>query len=256
MAKIKAVMRMKLIAIRVQKELPSDFFDTALAIPDIVPAKPTSKGISIPMPGLILTEAEISSLREQGIVFTLTSNGLRTTEFKVKARTARIRKQLPKKKERTGKYTKSGKYRRKLKQTPRISSEERAKGAPGESHIPDGRNPNFDTKVNPVLAAISQRCSVQLGSAGSSTAAGTPGTSGEMDGGDRESADEDRKRGVVEDEDVEEGDSEENSEGDEDIESDEDDEISGTDDEGENDFDSDLADEVDHARYFANPGGI
>jgi general transcription factor 3C polypeptide 5 (transcription factor C subunit 1) len=67
MAKIKAVMRMKLIAIRVQKQLPLDFFEGALATPDIVLAKPTSKGIVIPMPGIILTEAKIASLRKQGV---------------------------------------------------------------------------------------------------------------------------------------------------------------------------------------------
>jgi general transcription factor 3C polypeptide 5 (transcription factor C subunit 1) len=250
MAKIKAVMRMKLIAIRVQKQLPLDFFEGPLATPDIVPAKPTSKGIAIPMPGIILTEADIASLREQGVVFTLDSNDLRTTEFKVGARAARLRKKLSQKKESKGKYTLSSKYRRKTKPKPKVLSKGQSNGAAGESNNADTRDTNLDSGIDRALATISRSGSIRLKSTDSVSVAGTPNASGEMDGGSGEGEDVDRLEDLGEDEDREEGDSEEDIEGDSTTESDEDEDGSGTDGEGEGDFDSDPADGVDHTRYF------
>jgi general transcription factor 3C polypeptide 5 (transcription factor C subunit 1) len=255
MAKIKAVMRMKLIAIRVQKQLPLNFFEGPLSTPDIVPAKPTSKGIAIPMPGIILTAAEIASLREQGVVFTLDSNGLRTTEFKVRARAARLRKKLSQKKESNGKYTLSGKYRRKTKPKPKALSKEQLNGAAGESKNADTRDTNLDSSIGRALATISRSGSIRLNSIDSVSVVGTPNASGEMDGGSGESGDVDRLEDVGEDGDGEEGDSEEGIEGDSTTESDEDEDGSGTDGEGEGEFDSHPADGVDHTRYFVGQMG-
>jgi hypothetical protein len=206
------------------------------------------------MPGIILTEAEIASLRGQGVVFTLDSNGLRTTEFRVRARAARLRKKLSQKKESKGKYTLSGKYRRKTKPNHEVLSKERSNGAVGESNNADTRSTNFDSGIDRALATISQSGSIPCNSIDSVSAVGAPNASGEMDGGSVEFGDVDRMEDLDEDEDGEEGDSDGDIEEDSTTDSDEDDDGSGTDGEGEGDFDSDPADGVDHTRYFAVDG--
>jgi len=65
-AKIKAVMRTKLIAIRLGKQILDQEFAISLAQPDYVKGK-SSRGIYVPVPELPLTAAEMESLKKAGL---------------------------------------------------------------------------------------------------------------------------------------------------------------------------------------------
>lgn len=65
-AKIKALMRTKLIAARIGKEVSDQDFEISLSQPDFVAGK-TSRGITVPVPDLPLTDAEMASIKKAGL---------------------------------------------------------------------------------------------------------------------------------------------------------------------------------------------
>jgi general transcription factor 3C polypeptide 5 (transcription factor C subunit 1) len=65
-AKIKAVMRTKLIAIRIGKEISDEDFAISLAQSDFVSGK-SSRGITVPVPELPLTDAEMENIKKAGL---------------------------------------------------------------------------------------------------------------------------------------------------------------------------------------------
>ncbi|TVY44231.1 Transcription factor tau subunit [Lachnellula occidentalis] len=66
-AKIKAIMKTKLIAIRLGKPLTDQDFAIALSLPDAV-AKSSSRRVYVPVPDLRLTAAEFEALTKAGLV--------------------------------------------------------------------------------------------------------------------------------------------------------------------------------------------
>jgi len=66
-AKIKAIMKTKLIAIRLGKSVTDQDFAVALSLPDTV-AKSSSRRVYVPVPDLRLTAAELEALTKSGLV--------------------------------------------------------------------------------------------------------------------------------------------------------------------------------------------
>lgn len=80
LSKIKAIMKVKLVALRTGKEVTDKDFADALAYDDIVPNK-NHRNVHVPVPDLRLTDAEIKALEEKGIDLTyLGITYLRKTE--------------------------------------------------------------------------------------------------------------------------------------------------------------------------------
>ncbi|TVY73448.1 Transcription factor tau subunit sfc1 [Lachnellula suecica] len=66
-AKVKAIMRTKIVALRVGKQLPDQEFAIALSLPDHIPGKTkTSRTIHVPTPDIGLTVAEFEALLNEG----------------------------------------------------------------------------------------------------------------------------------------------------------------------------------------------
>ncbi|KAF4630494.1 hypothetical protein G7Y89_g7641 [Cudoniella acicularis] len=84
-AKIKAIMKTKLIAIRAQKVVADEEFAAALATPDVVPGR-SSRTISVPCPNLRITEEELQELKRQGIAIAFLDSGLRRRRSKRRTR--------------------------------------------------------------------------------------------------------------------------------------------------------------------------
>ncbi|KAH8805962.1 RNA polymerase III transcription factor IIIC subunit-domain-containing protein [Xylogone sp. PMI_703] len=81
-AKVKAIMRTKLMAIRVQKTLTDDDFAAALKIPDQV----DKRVIHVPVPDVRLTEEEVEKLKNLGIPELVPSGTIRKKSKKEKRR--------------------------------------------------------------------------------------------------------------------------------------------------------------------------
>lgn len=80
LAKIKAVMKVKLVALRTGKTVTDEDFADALAYDDVV-ANKNHRNVHIPVPDLRLTEAEIKELEDKGVDLTnLGITYLRKTE--------------------------------------------------------------------------------------------------------------------------------------------------------------------------------
>lgn len=107
LAKIKAVMKVKLIAIRTSKTVQNDDFKDALSVDDVHPNK-NHRDIHIPVPDLRLTEEEIKNLEDKGV--DLSSMGITMLR-----RTDQLRKLHAKKARGTKPVQKRGKYVRKEK---------------------------------------------------------------------------------------------------------------------------------------------
>lgn len=90
-AKLKAIMRIKLIAIRCNRPLSDDLFAETLAFADIVPDR-ASSSLSLPLPDVTLTEAEVEEMKKNGRPSAVLGSGIRRRDQKGKARNARIRK--------------------------------------------------------------------------------------------------------------------------------------------------------------------
>ncbi|KAG9234973.1 RNA polymerase III transcription factor IIIC subunit-domain-containing protein [Amylocarpus encephaloides] len=87
-AKIKAIMRTKLDAIQLKKELNDIDFEVALEVPDIVPDKKNRKSIQVPVPDVWPSPVELQMLHAKGINI----EGMRKERYsKEKARSSRIR---------------------------------------------------------------------------------------------------------------------------------------------------------------------
>ncbi|QSZ32882.1 hypothetical protein DSL72_002463 [Monilinia vaccinii-corymbosi] len=83
LAKIRAIMKTKLIAIRSNKEIPENAFEVALSIPDFVGGK-DGKKVHVPVPDMRLTDEEIEQLREKGIISGMSGKGVRHTDSRSK----------------------------------------------------------------------------------------------------------------------------------------------------------------------------
>ncbi|KAH6666860.1 RNA polymerase III transcription factor IIIC subunit-domain-containing protein [Halenospora varia] len=93
-AKIRAIMRTKLFAIRAQKPLKDEDFANALAIPDEVTTRASHKALYIPVPDLRITEEEMEKMQSKGLI--QPSSTLTKKESKKEARKARVRARLNK----------------------------------------------------------------------------------------------------------------------------------------------------------------
>jgi general transcription factor 3C polypeptide 5 (transcription factor C subunit 1) len=215
-SKIKAIMKTKLIAIRAQKTVRDEDFKTALECPDIVPGK-TSRNIYIPVPDVRLSDAEIQSMREQGMMNTVRGSGLRKRDQKARSRRIRSRVSGPLQKKMGGGRRRNNHQIRVL--PSEIWPEVRAEEA-----------------VDRLKA---------LGKLGPESEAGRSGTNGAQLGpvGD-EGVDIDN--GIEYDEDEEES---EDMDGDSDAEEGEDESGSGEDE----DYDSETTDVVDFPTYYRPP---
>ncbi|KUJ06699.1 uncharacterized protein LY89DRAFT_632534 [Mollisia scopiformis] len=94
-AKIRAIMKTKLMAVCCKKELIDEEFDDALRVPDILPGK-KSKSILVPLPKVGLTEEELAEMRKQGSTKAVQTSGVHKKAVRGKARIARIRKRVTK----------------------------------------------------------------------------------------------------------------------------------------------------------------
>ncbi|ESZ94358.1 hypothetical protein SBOR_5267 [Sclerotinia borealis F-4128] len=83
LAKIRAIMKTKLIAIRSNKVIPDNAFDVALSIPDFVEGK-NGRKVHVPVPDMRLTDEEIEKLREKGIISGMTGKGVRHIDSRSK----------------------------------------------------------------------------------------------------------------------------------------------------------------------------
>ncbi|CAD6451712.1 34ee5738-046b-40e9-b279-eb631b46c707 [Sclerotinia trifoliorum] len=83
LAKIRAIMKTKLIAIRSNKVVPENAFDVALSIPDYVEGK-DGKKVHVPVPDMRLTDEEIEKLREKGIISGMSGKGVRHLDSRSK----------------------------------------------------------------------------------------------------------------------------------------------------------------------------
>ncbi|KAB8292124.1 hypothetical protein EYC80_007867 [Monilinia laxa] len=83
LAKIRAIMKTKLIAIRSNKEIPENAFDVALSIPDFVEGK-DGKKVHVPVPDMRLTDEEIEQLRKKGIISGMSGKGVRHIDSRSK----------------------------------------------------------------------------------------------------------------------------------------------------------------------------
>lgn len=83
LAKIRAIMKTKLIAIRSKKEIPEDAFDVALSIPDYVEGK-NGRKVHVPVPDMRLTDEEIEQLRDKGIISGMSGKGVRHLDSRSK----------------------------------------------------------------------------------------------------------------------------------------------------------------------------
>ena len=88
LAKIKAIMKTKLIAILLGKSVTEEDFATALSLPDFVPRR-SSRSIYVPVPDLRLTAAELEALTKAGLVNAVSQNRIakRDKKRKLKAST-------------------------------------------------------------------------------------------------------------------------------------------------------------------------
>ncbi|KAL3422939.1 RNA polymerase III transcription factor [Phlyctema vagabunda] len=109
-SKIKAIMKVKLLAIRLSKSISDDMFSHALAIPDHVEKKEGER-VFVLIPDIRLTEEEAAQVRAQGNAGLINAEGLPIKKNKKKERRARILSMRP---ERTGR----GKRRRKGGEVP------------------------------------------------------------------------------------------------------------------------------------------
>ncbi|PQE29754.1 hypothetical protein CJF32_00000412 [Rutstroemia sp. NJR-2017a WRK4] len=83
MAKIRAIMKTKLIAIRSHKVIPENAFNIALSIPDFVPDKKGRK-VHVPVPDMRLTDDEVAELRAKGVISGLSGKGVRRLDSRSK----------------------------------------------------------------------------------------------------------------------------------------------------------------------------
>ncbi|KAK6596921.1 hypothetical protein H4I96_09573 [Botrytis cinerea] len=103
LAKIRAIMKTKLIAIRSKKVIPENAFDVALSIPDFVEGK-DGKKVHVPVPDMRLTEEEIEKLREKGIISGMSGKGVRHLDSRTKRKQYRKGGKLPIKAKRAKQY--------------------------------------------------------------------------------------------------------------------------------------------------------
>ncbi|KAJ8061573.1 hypothetical protein OCU04_009385 [Sclerotinia nivalis] len=94
LAKIRAIMKTKLIAIRSNKVVPENAFDVALSIPDFVEGKDGRK-VHVPVPDMRLTDEEIEKLREKGIISGMSGKGVRHLDSRSKRKKYRKGGKLP-----------------------------------------------------------------------------------------------------------------------------------------------------------------
>ncbi|KAM3085423.1 tau 95 subunit of transcription factor TFIIIC [Clarireedia jacksonii] len=91
MAKIRAIMKTKLIAIRSNKAIPENAFNIALSIPDFVPDK-KGKKVHVPVPDMRLTDDEVAELRAKGVISGLSGKGVRRLDSRSKRKKYRRRR--------------------------------------------------------------------------------------------------------------------------------------------------------------------
>ncbi len=89
-AKIKAIMKVKLVGIRIGCVSPDADFAVSLAEPDIIKGK-TSRDIQVPVPDIRLSEEELNKLKERGVIPSDRMSGIRKLEQGVRIRSERIR---------------------------------------------------------------------------------------------------------------------------------------------------------------------
>jgi len=86
-AKIRAIMRTKLMAIRSGKEIPAHAFDKLKEVPDVVEGgKKESRQVRVPVPDMRLTEQEILNLQDKGLISGMRGKGIRTQKKREKGR--------------------------------------------------------------------------------------------------------------------------------------------------------------------------
>ncbi|CZR69071.1 related to TFC1 TFIIIC (transcription initiation factor) subunit, 95 kD [Phialocephala subalpina] len=137
MAKIRAIMKVKLVGVRIQKDLRDEDFANALAHPDFVPGR-TSKRIYVPVPDIRLTPAEIEDLKQRGLYKIVQSSGISKKNDNGKPRAARIRKHnnLPAPKRKSRKRALPGPPKQNKRSMPEVST------APASWNLPS--NPDLD----------------------------------------------------------------------------------------------------------------
>ncbi|RDL36349.1 uncharacterized protein BP5553_05701 [Venustampulla echinocandica] len=91
-AKIKAIMRTKLTAVRLGKEVPDDAFKISLSMPDIVPGR-NSRKLHIPVPDIGITEEEMKELKGRSGL-SITQRSIKKRNNKQKKRSERIRPKI------------------------------------------------------------------------------------------------------------------------------------------------------------------
>jgi general transcription factor 3C polypeptide 5 (transcription factor C subunit 1) len=91
LAKIKAIMKTKLLAIRANKELNDKDFETALSMPDIVePQDKPSRLVHIPVPDIRLSDEEIEEMKKRGVINAIRGSGIRKRATKTSLRVQRM----------------------------------------------------------------------------------------------------------------------------------------------------------------------
>ncbi len=93
MAKLRAIMRTKIMALRQGKEVRDEDFSITLEIPAIVEGR-TSGHIQVPVPDIAPTEAELKDQKQKGMTNTVLGGGIRKKAHKGKQRSLRIRKKI------------------------------------------------------------------------------------------------------------------------------------------------------------------
>ncbi|KAF8860318.1 hypothetical protein BDZ45DRAFT_800898 [Acephala macrosclerotiorum] len=137
MAKIRAIMKMKLVGVRIQRQLRDEEFANAVAHPDFVPGR-TSQRIYVPVPDIRLSAAEIEDLKKRGLYQIVQSSGIAKKNDNGKPRSARIRKHnnIPAPKTKPKRRALPGPPKQNKRTMPKVST------APAAWNLPS--NPSLD----------------------------------------------------------------------------------------------------------------
>lgn len=95
MAKLRAIMRTKVMALRMEKEVTDEDFAMSLAVDDIVPGKHSAQ-IPVPVPDIAPTAAEINDRKLRGETTEILGGGIKQKAHKGKSRSVRIRPRVGK----------------------------------------------------------------------------------------------------------------------------------------------------------------
>jgi general transcription factor 3C polypeptide 5 (transcription factor C subunit 1) len=149
LAKIRAIMKVKIVALHTEKEIKDEDFKKALEMPDIIPER-QQKQIWIPVPDIKLTKEEMEKLRADGKDFTVMSGMVKKKRAYV-GRLRRSRRNLDDAPEWSPGLR--GLPGLQQKKASNVATEKQKSGSAGAESADESRRPSTVESIDPRLLA-------------------------------------------------------------------------------------------------------